>query len=352
MRFTSFVAAVAALPVAALAVQVGDFDSESCAAPDEFISCYEDADAWYEECTERTCNARDYECLKDCRCGLEGEHTRCAATFCWNMAYSCEYQLQTYTAVNSACYDAGPLSIPFWPPPDNADGGCSCNIGELGTAMERGSQTMQQCIADADLFTNIPAELEPDTHACICCGISSTLSVIPEICPGLDPDVVFGGDIEELLSEGAAGIAWTQCGEFLEKYDCVADFGYPSNIETYYGPGALPSGTETFGNVGTLTTPPSATETYTMGSNTFTVNPVLSNDAVPTGSAESAESNESSNTNDSDNDSSDSGTGDDESEVGSGNEEIEPPQDGAIQLAVDPMLTLAVAALLGVAYVL
>jgi hypothetical protein len=128
----------------------------------------------------------------------------------------------------------------------------------------------------------------------------------------------------------------------MNGYDCAADFGYPSDVETYFGPGEFPAdGTETLRNIGALTTPVSPTATFVIAGEEVYITAVSTDAAVPTGSSDSDETNESSDSSDSNNSSDSSDTNDssdsssDSSQSGSDDEQQsnsdETPEDAAVR---------------------
>ena len=69
--------------------------------------------------------------------------------------------------------------IPFYPPPDNAPGSCSCNMGKLLTSMYRTSAETETCGANGEAILNQITsndEIQVFSRACICCSQSATLS--------------------------------------------------------------------------------------------------------------------------------------------------------------------------------
>lgn len=61
-------------------------------------------------------------------------------------------------------------SIPFWPAPDNAPGGCSCAVGKVDKIANEATQILEkQCGIKASESTDKIEE-------CMCCGISAMLS--------------------------------------------------------------------------------------------------------------------------------------------------------------------------------
>ncbi|KAL3490696.1 hypothetical protein BJX62DRAFT_237813 [Aspergillus germanicus] len=356
MRSNLYIFALAAARLA-VANQVGYFQAENCAAPSDFESCYGDADEWLSDCINENCDALGVDCHNACECARQEAYTRCATSFCWNMVYSCEYQLQV-SDVMSSCLNPDVNSIPFWPPPQYANGRCNCNIGKISRAQVIVNEAVGSCDDFVDAFTMTPDQIESIGNACLCCGLSGFLSPFYSFCPKLDPAELELEGFESAMDELLPNLKWTQCSSWMNGYDCAADFGYPSDVETYFGPGEFPAdGTETLRNIGALTTPVSATATFVIAGEDVYVTAVSTDAAVPTGSSDSDDTDESSDSSDSNNssnniDSSDSSS--DSSQSGSDDEQQsnsdETPEDAAVRgMGISAMLAgfaVAIAGLL------
>ncbi|KAL5050912.1 hypothetical protein BDW71DRAFT_80225 [Aspergillus fruticulosus] len=345
MRSVVYLSTLAAFQLAA-ADQVGYFEANDCADPSGFASCYDDADEWWADCINENCEGQNIDCHNACECARQGAYTRCAAVSCWNMVYSCEYQLQVTDQINS-CVNPNLDGIPFWPAPDNAAGRCSCSIGDLTTAQVLASEVLASCGDGVDPFTQSPDEIKSYGMGCLCCGWSGWLSSLDSFCPQLDPAELEMDNIEQFVAENITGVDWRNCQQWLSQYDCAAEFGYPSNIKAYYGPGDIPSGgTETLHNIGALTTPVSETITFTIGNDLYPVTAVSKDAHVPTSSSESDDTNNSHST----------GSTADKSEESSADQTTEggaTPTDAAAHQAVVSKISLAfVVAILGLIYIL
>ncbi|RDW72747.1 uncharacterized protein DSM5745_07919 [Aspergillus mulundensis] len=351
MRSTIYLGFLAALRLTA-ADQVGYFNSDDCADPSGFASCYEDADEWYADCINENCLGLGKDCHDACEYARQGAYTRCAATSCWNMVYSCEYQQQASDYVTSAI-DPDLDSIPFWPAPDKAAGRCSCPIGDVTTAQVLMNEGIESCGDYADPFSLSADQIESIGMGCLCCGWSGWLSSLDSFCPRLNPAELGLDGLEQFVQDNVPGFDWSTCQQWLDQYDCVADFGYPASIQTYYGPGNIPEGgTETLSNIGALTTPVSETVTFTIGSQLFPVTAVSTDASVPTGSSDSNDSsdNDDSSSNEASQTTADSSQ---ETSVDQTTEAGPAPTDAAIhQVAVSKSLLALVAVILGVIYIL
>ena len=90
--------------------------------------------------------------------------------------YGCEYQ-----SVVAQYFDLCPLAaapVPYWPAPDNAPGGCSCNTGEVLEAYIAAEAQSVACLQNATSMTNtnnLEYISKMDT-ACGCCATGITIS--------------------------------------------------------------------------------------------------------------------------------------------------------------------------------
>jgi hypothetical protein len=158
-------------------------------------------------------------------------------------------------------------------------------------------------------------------------------------CPKLDPAELELEGFESVMDDLLPNLKWSQCSSWMDGYDCAADFGYPSDVETYFGPGEFPAdGTETLRNIGALTAPVSPTATFVIAGEEVYITAVSTDAAVPTGSSDSDgtdESSDSSNTDNSSNSNDSSNSSNDSSQPDSDNEQEsssdETPEDAAVR---------------------
>ncbi|KAI9151362.1 hypothetical protein HJFPF1_08564 [Paramyrothecium foliicola] len=278
------------------AAKVGYFDSENCVDTAGMEACYATAESSWAECiANATCrDAEDY-CERDCSCTRTQEQMNCAASHCWDRAYSCEYQL-TVGDLETWCSTPDYSNIPFYPPPNDAPGSCSCNYLRLLTSYHRAWEELGTCgrkepelaenlvaedasTADSDLFSN----------ACICCGTSAELSAsFYEACPSTDFVSLPLGHFFESLKE--TFVEWQWCGDAMAKLSCGPegfDFTPPggNSSASFYRPNDFPaSGTLTTSNLAGVITSPISGETFTWThENNVHAVTVASADARPTG---------------------------------------------------------------------
>ncbi|GLI72543.1 hypothetical protein PoHVEF18_000720 [Penicillium ochrochloron] len=201
-------------------------------------------------------------------------YINCVAESCWNQVYSCEYDklIEEYFVQCPAATEP----IPFWPAPDNAPGGCSCNLGKVLHSVMKAQQEYTTCITN-DTSTSV-IQLSNKNTACGCCEVSAGLSAMYETCPDTIP-ADMGADLW-LSTATLYGelINWGTCGSIFDKYSCPnLGFAAPSsNSSTFYKPNNLPpNGTHTLYNTGAvnaLTAPASGSVfTWSQSSVTYTV---------------------------------------------------------------------------------
>ncbi|CAI7668417.1 unnamed protein product [Penicillium pancosmium] len=316
MRLGSVVLSLAVSVRISVARELGYFDDIStCADPDGLATCFDRAETRHGTCIDEKCpenKEKSRECAEACGgkeicaincpgscvspCGAEraGSQIDCIASSCWNQVYSCEYQLTVEDFIS--LYQKEYLDdIPFWPPPDKAPGGCSCNTGKV---RKKELQIENHLTACLDNTTNLDSmEDDLDDHdkyvmACQCCAESAVRSTIYDTCPNTRPSIIdadywFG----RLLDEED----WSSCRSAFDDYNCAGDLGFGAEdaggVQKYYKPGEFPkNGTETLYNTnGVISTPISgASFTWDYSTDVHTVT-VRSTDYVQVGIATTTE---------------------------------------------------------------
>lgn len=95
--------------------------------------------------------------------------------------YECEYQEYAIQYISECSSGLRTTDIPFFPPPDNAPGSCSCNLGQLYLAINGSENEGASCLSNvtnsalADL-DNDPVKTANKEEACACCGESGAIS--------------------------------------------------------------------------------------------------------------------------------------------------------------------------------
>ncbi|GFF83152.1 hypothetical protein IFM47457_07169 [Aspergillus lentulus] len=148
-------------------------------------------------------------------------------------AYSCEYG--KLVAMYFVECPTASEPIPIWPAPDNAPGGCSCNLGKVLQATLNAQKERNACLTNKTT-TNV-IELSKKYTACGCCEVSTRLSgyvatrlvrTIVTDKKGQDvrdlPDTIsadMGADLWLRVSTiYGAVVHWILCGSVMDAYDC------------------------------------------------------------------------------------------------------------------------------------
>ncbi|KAI5240569.1 hypothetical protein E4T43_06035 [Aureobasidium subglaciale] len=275
------------------------FTFTDCAAPSEMQTCW--------EAQNFTNEYLDPFCL-----GTE-ERIKCALTSCWNRVWrSClsktplitadDYARSTLAIINSlyntSCSDEGVvLDLPFYPPPANAAGECSCNINTLVTSLEKsGTDGYIQCMEKVQKERGeTDDEEEQPTPDCDCCFYGIAAATTYDTCPDADPGPIVLNVLQQQYIDSTRrgnNNSLSQCASRLENFNC-ADYGfteYANNASDYARPTPLHSATGTFSDVnGILTSPVSgATYTWTAWNMTYTIT-AASVEAVATRTASATE---------------------------------------------------------------
>ncbi|KAF4966744.1 hypothetical protein FSARC_5609 [Fusarium sarcochroum] len=282
-----------------LAATFGHFDSDVCVDSKGYEECYKDADSWNADCINKNCKGTNIDCMHACDCVLSLSAVDCALTHCWNQVYSCEYQ-NTVLELGNNCVDEKYENVPFFPPPDDAPGACSCNLGKVVTSLNRASDELGTCMdRNPKLWDSVADdrdEMDDFVQACECCSYSGFLSTIWGVCPDTKPSLIGPDDVYNRIILKDEN--YPKCADYTDKYSCVGDLkftppGKDKSIK-FYNPGELPkNGTKTLSNLdGSITSPLSgATFTWTRGDRTRAIT-VASPNAKPTGTSNKKDSKE------------------------------------------------------------
>ncbi|KAH6690501.1 hypothetical protein F5X68DRAFT_70536 [Plectosphaerella plurivora] len=285
--------ALIALAASTSATKVGYFESSTCADPQGFETCYKTAEESWRECVKDNCEDRNIDCINICTCIERLDYLDCAGQSCWNQVYSCAYQ-ETVGDLTAKCLEPKYDRIPFWPPPDNADAGCSCNMGKIVMSQARtidelqkkcGTELLKGPDPNYDAFHEVPV-------ACQCCSNSAILSAISNVCPSTDPALIGATEWTDAL--GFLVQDWAQCRPLIKKYPCEDTLGMTppaGDKNDFYVHGEFPpNSTETLYNTGTLSSPVSGpTYTYSYFDDALRTVTVASANARPTESGSSTD---------------------------------------------------------------
>ncbi|KAJ5623055.1 hypothetical protein N7490_011660 [Penicillium lividum] len=128
--------------------------------------------------------------------------------------------------------------IPYYPAPDNAPGGCVCNLGYVyGNYTVTFLDVSNGC--DASALDGVST-----TASCECCLDSSVLSNIIQACPHNDLSALSIDTWIESFQFGYNESASDDCSILDDGTgsQCMASFTFESEATTWYNPGQLPSG--------------------------------------------------------------------------------------------------------------
>jgi hypothetical protein len=152
-----------------LAANATAVTSDGCLDPTSFNACLQTAQTDRNQCVVVGSAGLDVQdALVACGDVFTEAQINCYLSDCWNKVYSCEYQVLAIEALSDF---VAPLSVPFFPAPDNAPGGCSCNLGKLLTTVNAyHNHTETECAFSSTMNT------VAGIGACNCCGGSAELS--------------------------------------------------------------------------------------------------------------------------------------------------------------------------------
>ncbi|KAJ5166275.1 uncharacterized protein N7482_005056 [Penicillium canariense] len=284
-----FLLSLAAFSSLAVADTAGYFDNTSfCVDSKGFEKCYEKVKTSYENCISSNCSGGSkscydscdgdtscmgthcpnlgIDCINACGCVRATDQIDCAASSCWNQVYSCEYQ-QTAEDVIKLCINFDADQIPYWPPPDDAIGGCSCNIAKADRKELLISAQLTECTNNMTNLDQLSTtdEITVYEQACMCCAQSAIVSAIWGTCPNTKPSLIGADDWYSMF---LGPNHWDECEEYLAAYDCDRDLGYAAesagDTHTFYKPNNIPkNGTESLFNTGSALTSPVSGATFT-----------------------------------------------------------------------------------------
>lgn len=154
---------------------------DGCVDPSGFQSCTNKVFAVVNDCSTSGTILE-----AECYCGLMEGLSACYLDSCWNKVYGCGYQYAVGQTLSN-CYIKGSsltnTSYPFFPAPDNAQGGCSCKIGDVGEC-----QFGYQKQLDDEYCNQFISTPGASLGECICCLNTATASCSAGICPGYSQD--------------------------------------------------------------------------------------------------------------------------------------------------------------------
>jgi len=228
------------------------FSSNECVDKAGFDTCYGTAIQTFDACSQQSCNSNDISlCEQACVCTAYFAQLNCVLEYCWNRVYSCDHQIMQIAA-HENCGITDFTGFPYWRVPENAPGGCSCNLAFIYNGIFLSASKADSCVtqnSNAGLFS-------PD---CSFCQLDSDVSAYYNSCPDTSPafiDSIIGDTHTIPFAELQAYTA-----SATTTYDCTSlSFLLPGfdSTASFLAPGTLPTtgtGTAVSDGSGSITSP-------------------------------------------------------------------------------------------------
>ncbi|KAJ7486264.1 hypothetical protein B0H11DRAFT_1625240, partial [Mycena galericulata] len=213
-----------------------------CVDPQGLVDCYSSNVDQATSCAATAKNSCSPDEQNTCAVGCANfqlaANVGCWLQHCWNQVYSCDFQATVITYIDTADQIASSVTIPFYPPPANAPGSCSCNLGQVYGYISESAVAPDPC--------NAYVNTAPDSVAdCECCKLSAPISNIINTCP--KSDLTFLG-VPVLIQKYAAEAQQDtsdSCQSVLGSNTniCSSQFGISvDGSGEFLNPAALPAG--------------------------------------------------------------------------------------------------------------
>ncbi|KAK3674156.1 hypothetical protein LTR78_006003 [Recurvomyces mirabilis] len=224
-----------------------------CVDTTSYDTCSNGVDSTFQGCTTR--NGANNDDIVACADTANAFRLGCIYQYCWNVVYSCEVQ----QLVSLVAQTEGNGGIPYYPAPDNALGGCSCNL-ELVEEVVIGS--LSALGACSNTYNN--------NAGCECCAQAGAYAGLYSVCPSVDPKYLLATlpGTDTLLTIYDPPFA--QCGSVLQQTDCEKDLGYPAlpSPLTYLSAAPSTTGTASYSDLsGSLNAPSASVVPYILVGN-------------------------------------------------------------------------------------
>ncbi|KAJ7635810.1 hypothetical protein DFH06DRAFT_1100396 [Mycena polygramma] len=212
-----------------------------CVDPQGLVDCYSSNVDQATSCVASAKNTCSGDNLDVCEVGCANyqlaANVGCWLQHCWNQVYSCDFQATVVTYIDTADRIASTVDIPFYPPPTDAPGGCSCNLGQVYELLSEAAIAEDPCIAYVNDGTAVAAD-------CTCCMLSAPISNIIHTCPKSDLSLLSVSTLIQSLAKDAQQDSPDSCKSALGSNNtCASQFNITiDDGATYLNPAALPSG--------------------------------------------------------------------------------------------------------------
>ncbi|KAJ7362586.1 hypothetical protein DFH08DRAFT_841206 [Mycena albidolilacea] len=213
-----------------------------CVDPKGLLDCYSSNVDQATSCAgivKNDCSVDEQStCALGCANGQLAANVGCWLQHCWNRVYSCDFQATVITYIEKADQIASSVTIPFYPPPADAPGGCSCNLGLVYAYISALVVAPDQC----DAYLNSP----PESFAeCDCCQLSAPISNIINTCPKSDltflsvPILIqqYAAEVQQVTSDSCQSVLGSNTSLCSSQFGISVDGG-----GAFFNPAALPAG--------------------------------------------------------------------------------------------------------------
>ncbi|KAJ7904031.1 hypothetical protein B0H13DRAFT_1717272 [Mycena leptocephala] len=211
-----------------------------CVDPQGLVDCYSNNVDQATSCLDTANNSCSADlrntCALGCANGQLAANVGCWLQHCWNQVYSCDFQATVITYIDKADRIASSVTIPFYPPPADAPGGCSCNLGQVYGYISESAVATDPCNA----YINSAPESVP---VCECCKLSAPISNIINTCPNSDLSILGVPVLIQKYATEAQQDTSDSCQSALGSNACTSQFGISvDGGGAFFNPAALPAG--------------------------------------------------------------------------------------------------------------
>ncbi|KAJ7111102.1 hypothetical protein C8R44DRAFT_633577 [Mycena epipterygia] len=213
-----------------------------CVDPQGLLDCYSSNVDQATSCAVTANNSCSGDDLNTCDVGCANfqlaANVGCWLQHCWNQVYSCDFQATAITYIDTADRIASSVTIPFYPPPADAPGGCSCNLGLVYGYISESAVAPDPC----DAYLNTAQENVVD---CECCKLSAPISNIINTCPKSDLTLLgvpvliqkYAAEAQQDTSDSCQSVLGSNTNVCSSQFSISVDGG-----GAFFNPAALPAG--------------------------------------------------------------------------------------------------------------
>lgn len=160
------------LALGATALADATLTKYACIDPSGFSSCQSTASQKTSVCIAQAKKDGSQKELLACGCQDSVDNFNCYATHCWNQVWGCQYQNYMVNYFRTCPIAKQP--VPYFPIPKDAQGACSCNLGQVFLSYNAAIQQSGQCSQNSQ--SGDPGSNLQRMQGCSCCQVSGALS--------------------------------------------------------------------------------------------------------------------------------------------------------------------------------